>query len=335
MVNPKSSLNDRCGALVLVYDHKGERIYHGVMFGSPGAVVGYGKSRIATVEEAAVVLIKSNVKRSRESRVLARRDFIMDCAALCAGGLVLPSWVPMQTLPPSAGPASSELIEDLVAANRVLASENVVDAYGHVSARHDRNPNRYLISRSLAPELVTAEDIMEFDLDSRPVDARGRAPLAERFIHGEIYKARPDVKAVVHNHSPALIAFGISNVPLRPVYHMSSFIAEGVPVFEIRNAGVPAPNMLIQTGELGRALGKILGSHPAALMRGHGAVVVGPSVPDTVSRAVYLQVNAQVQSQAQAMAPGGNITYLNAEEAAGGQIYARAWELWKRKALGK
>jgi Class II Aldolase and Adducin N-terminal domain len=195
------------------------------MFGSLRAVVGYGKSRIATVEEAAVVLIKSSVKRSRESRVLARRDFIMDCAALWAGGLVLPSWVPMQTLPPSAGPASSELIEDLVAANRVLASENVVDAYGHVSARHDRNPNRYLLSRSLAPELVTADDLMEFDLDSRPVDARGRALLAERFIHGEIYKARPDVKAIVHNHSPALIAFGITNVPLRPVYHMSSFIA--------------------------------------------------------------------------------------------------------------
>jgi ribulose-5-phosphate 4-epimerase/fuculose-1-phosphate aldolase len=183
------------------------------------------------------------------------------------------------------------------------------------------------------PNWLPQRTSWSFDLDSRPVDARGRALLAERFIHGEIYKARPDVKAVVHNHSPALIPFSITNVPLRPVYHMSSFIADGVPVFEIRNAGVRATNMLIQTGELGRALTRTLGSHPAALMRGHGAVVVGPSLPDTVSRAVYLQVNAQLQSQA--MALGGNITYLNAEEAAGGQIYARAWELWKRKALGK
>lgn len=279
------------------------------------------------------MLIKGKPKESRESRIMARRDFIADCAALLAGGLVLPSRLPMQTPPSSAGPASSELIEDLVAANRILASENVVDAYGHVSARHDRNPNRYLLSRSLAPELVTADDIMEFDLDSRPVDVSGRAPLAERFIHGEIYKARPDVKAVVHNHSPALIPFGITNVPLRPVYHMSSFIAEGVPVFEIRNAGVRATNMLIQTGDLGRALAKTLSTHPAALLRGHGAVVVGPSVPDTVSRAVYMQVNAQLQTQA--MSLGGEVKYLSPEEAAAGQIYARAWELWKRKALGK
>jgi HCOMODA/2-hydroxy-3-carboxy-muconic semialdehyde decarboxylase len=180
---------------------------------------------------------------------------------------------------------------------------------------------------------VTGRDILEFDLDSRPVDARDRALLAERFIHGEIYKARPDVKAIVHSHSQALIPFGITNVPLRPVYHMSSFIAEGVPVFEIRDAGVPARNMLVETGDLGRALVKTLGSHPAALLRGHGAVVVGPSIPDTVSRAIYLQVNAQLQTQA--MTLGGEIKYLTAEEAAGGQVYARAWELWKRKALAK
>src|SRR5262249_49340163 len=129
-------------------------------------------------------------------------------------------------------PPDPQLIEDLVAANRILAQQGVVDGYGHVSVRDPRDPNRYLMSRSLAPELVTAADILEYDLDSNPVAAAGRSLYLERFIHGEIYKARSDVKAVVHNHSPSVIPFGVTTVPLRPLYHMSAFVGAGVPAFE-------------------------------------------------------------------------------------------------------
>ena len=234
----------------------------------------------------------------------------------------------------SAGPADPQLIEDLVAANRILADYGVLDGYGHVSARHDRDPNRYLVSRSLAPELVTADDIMEYDLDSNPVDAQDRALYVERFIHGEIYKVRPDVQAVVHNHSPAVIPFGVTTVPLRPLYHMAAFLWEGVPVFEIRDlAGMT--DMLVRSPALGHALAQTLSNKAVALMRGHGAVVVGASVPEVVGRSIYLQMNAHLQ--AQAMALGGPVTYLDPEEgrrvAVGG--YQRAWELWRRKAIAK
>src|SRR5712691_72416 len=166
-----------------------------------------------------------------------------------------------------------------------------VDGYGHVSVRHDRDPNRYLLSRSLAPELVIAADIMEYDLDSTPVDAKGRSMYLERFIHGEIYKTRPDVKAIVHNHSPSVIPFSVGAVPLRPLYHMSAFVGEGVPVFEIRAAG-GMTDMLVSNATLGRGLAQTLGRHPASLMRGHGAVVVGASLPIAVGRSVYLEMNA-------------------------------------------
>jgi ribulose-5-phosphate 4-epimerase/fuculose-1-phosphate aldolase len=234
----------------------------------------------------------------------------------------------------SAGPTDPRLIEDLVAANRILADYGVLDGYGHVSARHDRDPNRYLLSRSLAPALVTANDIMEYDLDSNPIDARERTLYVERFIHGEIYKARPDVQAVVHHHSPAVIPFGVSTVPLRPLYHMAAFLWEGVPVFEIRNvAGMT--DMLVRSPALGRALAQTLGGKAAALMRGHGAVVVSASLPGVVGRSIYLQLNAHLQ--AQAIALGGPVTYLDPEEGrrADPGSYQRAWDLWKRKALAK
>ncbi len=268
---------------------------------------------------------------------LNRRDFVRNCSVFLAAGAV-PSLLAAQQPPSSAGPVVPELIEDLVAANRVLAAEGVVDGYGHVSARHDRDPNRYLLSRSLAPELVTAADIMEFDLDSVPVDPQGRGMYLERFIHGEIYKVRPDVKAIVHNHSPSVIPFGISTVPLQPVYHMAAFIAEGVPVFEIREAG-GMTNMLVRNPALAESLARTLDSHPAILMRGHGAVVVGPGVRHAVGRSVYLQMNARLQSEAVAL--GGPVTYLHPEEAAKREAdliedgYSRSWELWKKKALAK
>jgi ribulose-5-phosphate 4-epimerase/fuculose-1-phosphate aldolase len=243
-----------------------------------------------------------------------------------------------QTSPASAGPVDASLIDDLVAANRILADQGVVDGYGHVSVRHPADPQRYLMSRSIAPELVTAADVMEYDLDSTAVDPRGRTSYLERFIHGEIYRARPDVTAVVHNHSPSVIPFGVSTVPLRPIYHMSAFLVGGVPVFDIKRAAGEATDMLVRTPALGRALGQTLGDRPVALMRGHGAVVVGDSLPRAVFRSVYTEMNARLQ--AQAMALGGPITYLDDEEArraeaSVGGTTVRPWELWKKKALAK
>ena len=260
----------------------------------------------------------------------ARRDFLVAFAALTGSALfALPGR--SRAAPASAGPADPRLIEDLVAANRILAAESVVDGYGHVSVRHDKDPNRYLIARSVAPELVTAADILELDLDSNAVDLRGRKMYLERFIHGEIYKVRPDVKSVVHHHSAAVIPFGVSGVALRPVYHMAAFVGLGVPVFEIRDAG-GTTDLLVKTPELGKALARTLGDKPAALMRGHGAVVVGESLPMAVGRSIYLQMDARLQ--AQAMALSGEVKYLDAgevEQLRGLDSYDRAWELWKRK----
>jgi len=270
----------------------------------------------------------------RADAYLSRRNFLLAYSALSAG-VLLGVAERARSEPTSAGPADPALIEDLVAANRILADQGVVDGYGHVSARHNLDPNRYLLARSMAPELVTAEDIVEFDLDSNPVDPRGRKFYLERFIHGEIYKARPEVKSVVHHHSPAVIPFGVTHVALKPIYHMAAFVGLGVPVFEIRTAG-GMTNMLVSTPELGRALARTLGDKPAALMRGHGAVVVGGSIPESVGRSIYLQMNARLQ--AQAIALGGEITYLDPDEVrkvGGLGGYDRAWQLWKSKTMGR
>jgi ribulose-5-phosphate 4-epimerase/fuculose-1-phosphate aldolase len=230
------------------------------------------------------------------------------------------------------------LIEELVAANRILADQGVVDGYGHVSVRHPTDRQRYLLARSIAPELVTAADVMEYDLDSTALDARGRTSYLERFIHGEIYRARPDVQAVVHNHSSSVIPFGVTTAPLRPLYHMSAFLGGGVPVFDIKTASGQATDILVRTPALGRALAQALGGRPVVLMRGHGCTVVADSLPLAVFRSVYTAMNARLQ--AQAMALGGPITYLDDEEArlaeaSVGATVARPWELWKRRALAR
>jgi HCOMODA/2-hydroxy-3-carboxy-muconic semialdehyde decarboxylase len=262
-----------------------------------------------------------------------RRQFLAQCA-VCMSASFVPSILFAQQQPsPSAGPGALDLVDELVAANRILAQEGVVDAYGHVSARHSPATNRFLLSRSVAPELVTAADVMEYDLDGNAISPAGRSSYLERFIHSEIYRARSDVNAIVHCHTPSIIPFAASTVPLRPMYHMSSFIAEGVPVFEIRDAG-GMTDMLVRDGRLGRALAQVLADKPAALMRGHGAVVVGQTIPMVVGRSIYLDVNARLQ--AEAIALGGRVTYLDSEEArrwdAANGTYDRAWELWKRKA---
>ena len=267
-----------------------------------------------------------------------RRRFLV--GSLAIGSMLVGRAGPLvaQTAPASAGPVDPTLIEDLVAANRILVDQGVLDGYGHVSVRHDRDPNRYLMSRSIAPELVAVADIMEYDLDSNPVDARGRGSYLERFIHGEIYKARPDVKAVVHTHSPSVIPFGVTGVPLRPLYHMSAFLWMGAPVFDIRVASGEMTDMLVRTPALGRALAQTLGPRAVALMRGHGNVIVGISLPQVVFRSVYTEMNARLQ--AQAMALSGNVTYLDPEEAKKAEASVagtleRPWALWKRKATAK
>lgn len=242
---------------------------------------------------------------------------------------------PAPAAPTSAGPVDQALIDDLVIASRVLYDQGVLDGFGHVSMRHPADPNRFLMSRSVAPGLVTAEDIMEYDLDGNPVDAKGRQSFLERFIHSEIYRARPDVKAVVHSHSPAVIPFGATQAQMRPMYHVAGFLGTGVPVFEIRKAG-GMTNMLISNGQLGKALAETLGTHAVALMRGHGNVIVAPSVTLVVFRAVYTEINARLQ--AQAIAIGGPITFLDPQEAELADktnllVHGRAWDLWKRKVL--
>jgi ribulose-5-phosphate 4-epimerase/fuculose-1-phosphate aldolase len=245
------------------------------------------------------------------------------------------SSAPVQAQPTSAGTPDPKMIEDLVAASRVLADLGVVDGFGHVSVRHDKDPNRYLMSRSMAPALVKAEDILEFDLDSTAVDAKGQALFLERFIHGEIYKARPDVKAVVHSHSPSVIPFGVSKTRLQPIYHMSSFMGVDVPVFEIRDVEGPASDLLVRNAKIGEALTKVLGTKTVVLMRGHGSVTVGTSLPQVVFRAYYAEMNARLQSEAIKL---GAVTYLTPEEAAAAArtndaLVMRPWELWKRKAM--
>jgi ribulose-5-phosphate 4-epimerase/fuculose-1-phosphate aldolase len=229
-------------------------------------------------------------------------------------------------------------LEDLVAAYRILAEHGVIDAYGHVSMRSPRNPERYYLGRSLAPELVQLEDLMEYDLDSNPLDARGRESVVERFIHGELYKARPEVMAVVHNHSPSVVPFSVTGVPMRALFHMAAFVGEGLPNFEIRDVQ-KGTDLLVRTPPLGRALAQTLGEKAAALMRGHGSVVVGENLPRAVGRSVYLELSARMQMQALALAgPGGRITYLDDAEVKASmpvQDYKRAWPLWRDKALAR
>jgi len=251
-----------------------------------------------------------------------------------------------QTAKPTQTPANNgTLLDDLVVANRILANENILDGLGHVSVRSLTNPNHFFQSRDLAPGLVTAADILEYDLDGNPVNPKGPASVRERFIHGAIYKARPDVKSVVHSHMPSVLPFTDVTTPLRPMYHMAAFLVPGVPVFEIRNVQGHV-GMLVDDNTSGEALAKTLGDKTVALLRGHGAAIVGSSIPDAVSNAIFLDVNARVQSQAVAL--GGNIHYLTQADLApptpnqqpsalpGSQgYYPRSWPIWKAKAMGE
>ena len=230
-------------------------------------------------------------------------------------------------------PSLDALLDDLVAANRILAGLGVVDGFGHVSVRHPEQPDRYFLSRSVAPEQVKRDDLMLFNLRSEAQNGDTRAPYLERFIHGAIYARRPEVKSVVHSHAAAVVPFAASTVELRPIYHMSSFLHTGAPVFEIREK-FGMTDMLIRNDAQGVALAECIGAGVVVLMRGHGYCTVGADIPEAVFRAYYTQLNAELQQRAIGL--GGDITFLAEEEGAlydetNRKVIARPWGLWKAK----
>jgi ribulose-5-phosphate 4-epimerase/fuculose-1-phosphate aldolase len=238
----------------------------------------------------------------------------------------------MQEAPESGGHIAPELIANLAAASRILVAQGVVDAFGHVSMRHPSAPDRYLMARSIAPALVTPDDIIEYDLDSNPCNANGRGSFLERFIHGEIYKARDDIVSIVHSHSASVIPFGLVGATMRAMFHNAAFIAAGVPVFDIRDK-FGATDMLVRDGEKGLALAEAMGSKDVVLMRAHGSVACGPTLQTAVFRAVYTEVNARIQHWTMALG-GEDPAALDAEEgrladAVNQTAGMRAWDLWR------
>ena len=226
------------------------------------------------------------------------------------------------------------VVEDLAAASRILVDQGVFDAAGHVSMRHPERPERFLMSRSLAPQLVTADDIMEFTLDCAPCDD-DRKPFIERFLHGGIYRKRADVMAIAHGHSAAVIPFGLVSTPMRATYHNAAFLAAGVPVFDIRTR-FGATDIVISNADRAAALAEALGDKHVLLLRAHGFVAVAPNIESAVFRAIFTEVSARVQLQAAVL--GGDIAALDADE--GRQADAinlatvgRSWELWKKRVM--
>jgi HCOMODA/2-hydroxy-3-carboxy-muconic semialdehyde decarboxylase len=249
----------------------------------------------------------------RRLKARTRRDFLRAGAALAALGGVLPGRAPAQRAgePVTALPPLPEF-RKLVAANRILAHEGVVDAFGHVSVRDPRDATRFVLSRSRSPALVELADLMEFTLDGAAVDARGRTPYGERMIHAAVYAARPDVVSVVHHHAYGVLPFTITDEPLRPVVHTASVIGTEIPVWDIRTK-FGGTDMLVRSLEQGRDLAATLADHTCVLIRGHGAVVVGTSIERAVLTAIYLEVNAKVLLGA---LPLGTTEGLSAEEIA-------------------
>lgn len=233
---------------------------------------------------------------------------------------------------------SQALLEELVTANHILASEGVVDAFGHVSVRHPDDPGRYFLSRARPPERVELADIMEFTLEGEPIDARGRKPYLERFIHGAIYQARADVQSVVHNHSRSVVPFAVTGATLRPVVHSCATIGFNIPTWDAQDK-FGDTTLLVSDMEMGRDLATVLAQSRSTLMRGHGCTVVGGSIKEAVYTAVYLEVNANLQLQAN---PLGPITFLTEGEVdkicarlrdgLPGEGFSRAWEYWRGRA---
>ncbi|MEO5700349.1 MAG: class II aldolase/adducin family protein [Casimicrobiaceae bacterium] len=228
-------------------------------------------------------------------------------------------------------------IDDLVIANHILYRERVLDGFGHVSVRHPDDPEHFLMAQSKAPATVSRDDILVYGLDGEAIDAPGKRLYLERYIHSAIYAARADVMAVVHSHSPAVIPFGVTDVPLRAVNHVCGFLGTGVPVFEIREVAGQGSDLLIRSQALGAAMVKSLGDAPVVLMRGHGSTAVGPSLHLAVYRAVYTEVNARLQADAMRL---GAVNFLTPEESEAAattnampNVLTRIWDLWKSESL--
>jgi HCOMODA/2-hydroxy-3-carboxy-muconic semialdehyde decarboxylase len=267
-------------------------------------------------------------------RLIARVGVYAAVAGVLATGSPMP--VSGQEGRPTPGGPSLQTIDDVVAGNRILANEGILDGLGHISVRHDQRPDRFFISRDLAPALVTAADLVEYDLDGNPVSANAPRGYSERFIHAAVYKARPDVRSVVHAHTPSVVTFSVSSVPLRPIFHVASFLLPGVPVYEIRKVA-GHEGMLVNDLRTAGALAQTLGDKHVALMRGHGYVAVGSVIPEAVHRSIVLDVNARMQLQA--MALGGTIAYLTpADIPDGGKTtptgeFMRGWPALKDRAM--
>jgi len=237
--------------------------------------------------------------------------------------------------------SEAQRIADLVVANHILADQEFNDMFGHVSVRSLKNPRHFFMSKSRAPELVVPEDIMEFDENSAPLDQRGRVMYEERFIHGEIYRVRPEIQCVIHSHTPAVLPFGLANVPLRPIIHTASFLPDEVPLFEIRDVEGENNGILVTNQRSGAALAGKLGAGPLVLMRGHGCTVVGTNVRLAVYHALYSKKSAETQLAA--MSLGKPLTYLNADERRNFSAKLermgttegplRGWPVWERRAL--
>ena len=225
-----------------------------------------------------------------------------------------------------------EAISELVIANRVIAHLKLVDSFGHITIRNPENPQRFFMSRSRAPSLVAREDILEFNLDSSPIDLRGFSPYKERFIHGALYRARPDVVSVCHNHAHELLPLAVTKTAMRPALHSASVIGREVPVWDIRDE-FGDTDLLVTSNDMGDSLARAVGKGKAALMRGHGSVIAGKSLRDAVFTTFYLRLNAEIMIKAMSM--GKEITYLSPGEVdLSGELHSqplsqgRAWEEW-------
>jgi len=232
-------------------------------------------------------------------------------------------------------PAVKLAVEELVIANHILYDQNAVDGYGHISVRNPSNPNTFFLARSVAPSVVKVEDIMEFDMNGKALNGDARVAYGERFIHSGILKNRPDINSVIHGHASPILPYGLTGTTLKPVYHMSAFLGEGAPVFEIRNFAKPNidTDMFISNSDLGDALSQTMGLQYFVLMRGHGYAAGADSIKKAVFRTVYAIQNASIQAEAMKM---GQVQYLTPGEAAASKetiekTIGRPWQLWTER----
>jgi ribulose-5-phosphate 4-epimerase/fuculose-1-phosphate aldolase len=300
-------------------------------------------TRDVSVQGSAIKSISKEISMEISKLLKAgfgRRGFLSGSSLLLTGALLGATEeakakpAPVPATPEAVPQEKDALLADLVTANHILQDQGVVDGYGHVSVRNPTNPNHFYLSRWLAPDLVTVSDIVELDYDCVPANGDTRKLYSERWIHAEIYRARPDVKSIVHTHAPTVVIMGTINEPLLPIYHMGGFIGTGLPTFDIRKS-FGMTNMLINDAPKGKALAQALGDHPGALMRGHGGITVGNSIMHSVGRSVYLKINAEMHLQA----GGRKVETLAPEEArlaeAGNQEFPKDWDLWKRAVMSK